>query len=132
MPIVARASGHAGARTLAVVENTREEIKKARKSQCAEYYLSSLGPDEITPEGMLRLIRGHWSAVEINTHWRRDVVMGEDKTRSRNVTLIANLALLRNVLLAVYAQDYGGRNMVEFKEAVQRTPSLALRLLRSR
>ena len=132
MPIDARASGHAGARTLAVMDNTREEIKKAKRSQNSEYYLSSLGTDEVTPEGMMRLIRGHWAAVEINTHWRRDVVMGEDQTRSRNATLIANLALLRNVLLAVYAQHYGGRNMVEFKEAAQRTPSLTLRLLRSR
>jgi len=130
LEITPRASGYAGARTLAVVESQREETGK-NSSQETRYYLSSQGPGEITREKMARMIRGHWGSVEINTHWRRDVLMGEDGTRSRCAELIVNLALLRNALLALMAEELGGKNQVAFKEAVQRRPSLALRLLRS-
>lgn len=51
----------------------------------------------------MNLIRGHWGGVEIRNHWRRDACLGEDKTRSRNPHIVANLALLRNALLKVIA-----------------------------
>jgi hypothetical protein len=35
--------------------------------------------------------------VENRNHWPRDALTGEDASRSRNATLLANLALLRNV-----------------------------------
>jgi hypothetical protein len=41
------------------------------------------------------------------------------------------VALLRDALLALRAEHYGGQNMVAMQEAMQRTPTLALRLLRS-
>ena len=130
LEITPQASGYAGARTLAVVESLREQTGKS-SSQETRYYLSSQAPWEITCEKMARMIRGHWGSVEINTHWRRDVLMGEDGTRSRSAGLIVNLALLRNALLTLMAEELGGQNQVAFKEAVQRRPSLALRLLRS-
>lgn len=126
-----QSSGFAGARTLAVVESWREETGKKRASHETRYYPSSQAHGEITREKIARMIRGHWGSVEINTHWRRDVLMGEDGTRSRRAGLIVNVALLRNVLLTLMADELGGKNQVAFKEAVQRRPSLALRLLRS-
>jgi predicted transposase YbfD/YdcC len=131
LEITPQSSGYAGARTLAVVESRREESGKNHNSQETRCYLGSQAPGEITREKLARMIRGHWGSVEINTHWRRDVLMGEDGTRSRRARLIVNVALLRNALLALMSEELGGQNQVAYKEAVQRRPSLALRLLRS-
>jgi hypothetical protein len=38
---------------------------------------------------------------------------------------------VRNALLALYHEEYGEQNMVALQEAMQRNPSLALRLIRS-
>ncbi len=59
--------------------------------------------------------------------WREKT---SDNMRSRNPVLLANTALLRNALLALRAEHYGTHNMVAMQEAMQRSPSLALRLLR--
>ena len=124
-------SGYAGTRTLAVVESERQVTKKNTSGTDTRYYNSSLGQDEITAEKMGERIRGHWASVENGTHWRRDVLLGEDGTRSRNAMLLGNLALMRNVLLALHEQHYPGRNLMELIEAVQRRPALALHLIRS-
>ena len=124
-------SGYAGTRTLAVVESQRQVTRKNTSGTDTRYYISSLGLDEITPEKIGVRIRAHWGAVEIGTHWKRDVLLGEDGTRSRNAVLLGNLALMRNVLLALHGEHYPGQNLMETIEAVQRRPALALRLLRS-
>jgi len=124
-------SGCAGTRSLAVVESQRHQTRTNTTGTDTRYYISSLGVDEITPEKIGERIRGHWEAVEINTHWKRDALLGEDATRSRHTTLLGNMAVLRNVLLALHEEHYPGRNLMELIEAVQRRPSLALRLLRS-
>ena len=129
---IRKATGYPGARTLVVVERQRQPTRATPPAQETSYYLSSHAPDEITPERMGQLIRGHWSAVENNTHWRRDHLMGEDGTRSRRPVLLVNLALMRNALLALMADELRGQNQEAFKESVQRRPALALRLLRSR
>jgi predicted transposase YbfD/YdcC len=129
--ITPQTSGFAGARTLVVVQSERLETRKEKQSEETRYYLSSLGHGETKGERFAQLIRRHWGAVENNTHWRKDALMGEDRMRSRNAELLANVALLRDALLALRAEHYGGQNMVAMQEAMQRTPTLALRLLRS-
>ena len=129
-PVTPHASGFAGARTLISVQSERMILKSGKASVETRYYLSSLG--EETPPGRLAShIRSHWGAVEINTHWKRDTLMGEDGTRSRRPVLIANLALMRNALLTLLSEHDPGGNLVQTQEMVQRTASLALRILRS-
>ncbi|MCC5023982.1 MAG: hypothetical protein J6386_14875 [Candidatus Synoicihabitans palmerolidicus] len=68
---------------------------------------------------MLALIRGHWGGVEIRNHWRRDACWREDHSRTRNVNApLANLALLRSVLLRVF-------------ESCQHSTHISLRAIRS-
>jgi predicted transposase YbfD/YdcC len=129
--ITPRTSGFAGARTLLAVHSERALTKKGTESKETRYYLSSLGLEHMRLEQQAQLIRGHWAAVENNTHWRKDTLMGEDGMRSRNAQLLANTALVRNALLALYHEEYGGQNMVAMQEAMQRSPTLALRLIRS-
>ncbi len=71
--------------------------KTDEKELC--YYLSSEPFDRRTPKQWLELVRGHWGGVEIRNHWRKDAILLEDKTRSRNPTLVGALAMLRNILL---------------------------------
>jgi hypothetical protein len=51
---------------------------------------------------MLALIRGHWSAIENGTHYRRDVTLGEDANRTANRQGAAVLASLRNLANGLY------------------------------
>jgi predicted transposase YbfD/YdcC len=89
-----------------VLRNTRFIKKTGQSTTEPHYYLSSAPPDQYRPDQWLGLIRGHWAGVEIRNHWRRDVIFGEDQSRSRNPNLLANMALIRNALLAVLAEHF--------------------------
>jgi hypothetical protein len=65
-------------------------------------YASSLALQEHDDAAILALIRGHWSAIENGTHYRRDVTLGEDANRTANRQGAAVLASLRNLANGVY------------------------------
>jgi hypothetical protein len=67
--------------------------------------------------------------VEIRNHWRRDALMGEDGSRSRQPNLLANLALLRNALLAILADHFPGQPLPEIQEQLHSRPGQGLALL---
>jgi predicted transposase YbfD/YdcC len=119
------------ARSLIIVRNCRTVKKTAQTTTEPHYYLSSLLPDHYRPPEWLSLIRGHWAGVEIRNHWRRDVLMGEDGSRSRDPNLLANLALLRSALLAVLAEHLPDRSLPEIREQLNSNPNDALKLLNS-
>lgn len=66
------------------------------------YYVSSVSRDERDDAAVLAAIRGHWSAIENGTHYRRDVTLGEDANRTANRTGAAVLASLRNLANGLY------------------------------
>ena len=96
------------------------------------YYLSSQLPDERTAPQWHRLIRGHWAGVEIRNHWRRDAIWGEDRSRTRRPTALANLALLRSALLALLPEAYPDIPLPVLHEKFAASPAAALRLLRAK
>ena len=117
------------ARSLIVLRNTRW-IKKTNQSTTeSHYYLSSALPEQYRPSQWLALIRGHWAGVEVRNHWRRDVIFGEDGSRSRNPNLLANIALIRNVLLALLAEHFPDTTGPEIIEQLSRNPNHSLRIL---
>jgi len=65
-------------------------------------YATSLALQEQDDAAMMALIRGHWSAIENGTHYRRDVTLGEDANRTANRQGAAVLASLRNLANGVY------------------------------
>lgn len=65
-------------------------------------YLSSLPPR--CAEYFAKLVRGHWAGCETRNHWTRDALFEEDATRSRNLNLNGNLAVLRCALIALKAR----------------------------
>ena len=91
------------ARSLIVVRRQRTIKKTGRTSTESRYYLSSCPPETYRAEHWLDLIRGHWGGVEVRNHWRRDALLGEDDSRSRNANLLANVALIRSAILGLLA-----------------------------
>lgn len=95
----------------------------------SRYYLSSAPAQEHRPEQWLNLIRGHWGGVEIRNHWRRDALMGEDGSRSRNAHLLANMALIRNALLQVISEHLHEQSLPQFHEILHSRPGRCLALI---
>lgn len=117
------------ARSLIVLRNSRL-IKKTNQSTTeSHYYLSSALPEQYRPAQWLGLIRGHWAGVEVRNHWRRDVLFGEDASRSRNPNLLANLALVRSVLLTLLAEHFPQTPGPEVVEQLSRNPNQCFRIL---
>jgi predicted transposase YbfD/YdcC len=65
-------------------------------------YATSLTIDQHDDAALMALIRGHWSAIENGTHYRRDVTFAEDACRTANRNGAAVLASLRNLANGIY------------------------------
>lgn len=117
------------ARSLVIVRSERTVKKENKTTTESRYYLSSHFPDNYTPPEWSSIIRGHWAGVEIRNHWIRDVGMGEDKSRTRNPNALANLALIRNALLALLPVSRPNKSWPEIKEEFQSDSSACYRLI---
>ncbi|HTV62537.1 MAG TPA: hypothetical protein VMH30_08225 [Verrucomicrobiae bacterium] len=117
------------ARTLIVLRSQRTLKQTGATTTESRYYLSSAPPNQYQPQQWLDLIRGHWGGVEIRNHWRRDVLMGEDASRSRNPHLLANLALLRSALLTILSEQLHEQSLPEFRENLRSNPSRCLAVI---
>ncbi len=64
------------------------------------YFIASLSADEVSPEQLMRLVRGHW-CVENGLHFIKDRWWDEDRQWSIRPGLAERLASLRNAALTV-------------------------------
>jgi predicted transposase YbfD/YdcC len=119
------------ARTMIVLRSERTVKKTGLTTTESRYYLSSALPDQSTPAQWLELIRGHWGGVEIRNHWRRDAIMGEDRSRSRQPNLLANLALIRSTLLLLLTDPGRTQSLPQIREHLHSRPTQCINLLRS-
>lgn len=117
------------ARTLIVLRSERTVKKTGQSTTESRYYLSSVPAQDYAPGQWLELIRGHWGGVEVRNHWRRDAIMGEDRSRSRQAKLLANLALIRNALLQVLAASLQEQTLPQLRECLHSHPVRCLALL---
>lgn len=117
------------ARSLVVVRSERTLKRTGITTLESRYYVSSLEPGELPPEAWQGLVRGHWAGVENRNHWRRDALFGEDRSRSRNPRLLANLALIRTTLLRLLSKRFPGQSIPVIRERLQANPNLALNAL---
>jgi predicted transposase YbfD/YdcC len=115
---------------LIVLRSERTVKKTSATSTESRYYLSSAPPQEYQPQGWLDLIRGHWGGVEVRNHWRRDALMGEDRSRSRQANLLANVALLRNAVLQILSQHFQEQSLPKIRETLHSRPGQCLALLK--
>lgn len=112
-----------------VLRSERTVKKTSATTTESRYYLSSAPPQEYQPEGWLDLIRGHWGGVEVRNHWRRDALMGEDRSRSRQANLLANVALLRNAILQILSEHLQEHSLPKLREDLHSRPGQCLALL---
>jgi len=117
------------ARSLIVVRSQRTIKKSGESSHESRYYLSSREAVVHTAGQWLGLIRGHWGGVENRNHWRRDALMGEDGSRSRNATLLANVALIRSALLQVLSSHLENQSLPQLREQLHSHPARSLAIL---
>jgi len=78
------------------------DLATAKERDEIGYYASSLTLAQYDDAGIGALIRGHWSAIENGTHYRRDVTLGEDACRTADRTGAEVLASLRNLANGLY------------------------------
>ena len=76
------------------------EIAAKTSTETAYYVLSK----DLTPERFNEVVRSHWG-VENRLHWRLDVVMNEDQSRTRLGNGPHNMAVLRHLALNVMQKD---------------------------
>jgi predicted transposase YbfD/YdcC len=119
------------ARSVIVVRSERTIKKTGASSKESRYYLSSREEGSHTAAQWLELIRGHWGGVENRNHWRRDALMGEDGSRSRNATLLVNLALIRSALLQVMSSHLETQSLPQLREQLHSHPARCLAILAS-
>jgi predicted transposase YbfD/YdcC len=101
--------GWAGAKTLVMVESTRETDGVAGTER--RYYISSRLADA---EHMGTVVRGHWG-VENGLHWSLDVVFGEDQARMREGNSAENFSVLRRISLNLIRLDKSAKAGVKNK-----------------
>lgn len=114
-----------------MVRSQRTLKKTGAGTTESRYYLSSAEPEQYSRSQWLEVISGHWAGVEIRNHWRRDVLMGEDQSRSRNPNLLANLAILRSALLCGLAEQYDQRSQLEICEYLHSDPDRCWSLIKT-
>lgn len=83
-----------------VAEVTRTVTCKGETRSEVVYLITSLTPQQASPQRLLTLIRGHWS-IENGSHYVRDVSFGEDRSRIRSGHAPEVMAALRNLALTL-------------------------------
>lgn len=84
-----------GAKTVILIERTRENKRTGKVEKEHQYYLSSLVVDA---KRLASLVRNHWG-VENRVHWLLDVVYKEDACRIRKGDGAENVAIIRRFCL---------------------------------
>ena len=73
--------------------------KNATRRELA-YDVTSLPPEEASPDRLLALWRGHWG-IENRMHWVRDVTFDEDRSQVRTGSAPQIMAALRDLTISV-------------------------------
>ena len=105
----------------------REVIRKGETKREVAYLITSLRPDEASPERLLELNRGHWG-IENRLHHVRDVTLGEDASQVRKGAAPQVMAALRNTVIGLLRQK-GATNIAEALRRNAAHPYAALSLI---
>jgi len=128
VPISPVNAGLKGARSAITIQRDwsqkKDPLQPAKRH--TRHFLSSL--DVSQRQRANQAVRGHWS-VENRNHYKRDAsAWQEDRHRHRKSNGALNLALTRNVLLALIPFEQG-QPLAHFFEVYHRHPHQALRII---
>lgn len=76
----------------------RETVRDGKATCEVQYAITSLSPQRVSAEQLLRLWRSHWG-IENRLHWVRDTLWREDHCQVRNPRGGHNLACIRNAAI---------------------------------
>ena len=91
------------------------------------YGLTSLSPEQASPEKLLALFREYWQ-IESGLHYRRDVTLREDATRFTNGKAAHNMAILNNLVIGLCLSN-GFSNLASARRYFDAHPRAALHML---
>ena len=89
-----------GRRQAIRIERERHMVKSGKTSTEVSCALTSLGPEEATPQQLAALVRNHWH-IENRLHYVRDFTYDEDRCRVYVRDLPRNLACLTNTAISI-------------------------------
>jgi hypothetical protein len=105
------------------IERTVTDLKSATQRQETLFALTSLPPEQASPQRLLELNCGHWS-IENRCHYVRDATFDEDRSRIRVGHGPAVMAALRNFAIAL-ARLHGFANIASALRAFAHQPRRA-------
>ncbi len=110
-----------------VAELTRIVTRKGKTTQEIVYFISSLTPDQASPQRLLALVRGHWH-IENRLHYVRDVDFGEDRSRLRSGNAPQIMAAVRHLVITLIHRS-GSSQIAASRRSFAYHPRQALALL---
>jgi predicted transposase YbfD/YdcC len=109
------------------IERTIWHEKHKGRTREVVYGLTSLTPQEASPERLLTLVRQYWG-IESGLHYRRDVTLHEDSTRLTVGNSGQIMAVLNNLVIGLCLQ-HGFHNLAKARRLFNAQPSKALDLI---
>lgn len=96
--------GLCGCWQVIAIERLSQDANEPQQPPSVEVgcYVTSLALDQRDDAELMAVVRGHWSAIENGTHYRRDVTFGEDACRTASRKGAAVLASLRNLANGIF------------------------------
>lgn len=114
---------------MARVERIVEQVKSGKTNTEVVYLITSLSPQQASPERLLALNRGHWE-IENRLHWVRDVTFGEDLSQIRKGAGPRMMAILRNLAISLLRLYHKTSGIAESLRDLAAQQHLALAMVR--
>ena len=108
-------------------QSQRENTKTHQITSQTQYGITSLSPQVVSAEDLLKLRREHWT-IENKVHWVRDTVLGEDASQARTGSIPQVIAALRNTAMSVL-RFAGHTKISQTIRFLASKPKLAVKLI---
>lgn len=82
------------------IERITEMLKSGKQRHEVVFGITSLSPEQASPERLLELNRGHWS-IENSLHHVRDTTFDEDRSQIRTKAAPQVMATLKNLAISI-------------------------------
>lgn len=112
------------------IVDTVRKGKTIKHTEEVVYFVTSLLAQEISPDGLLELVRAHWS-IENGQHHRRDRTQDEDRCMVSATNSARVLSLFRSLAIFIHEAQRrkreGKTSLPDFERNVCRHPGAMIR-----